>query len=296
MSVQIRAWCVCAQYDTASSRIRAGFDDRLDAIVQSTRDMIVTQDAINRRVYGRPELVRHYAAKTSLIASERAALAQFHDELEHVTMLELGCGAGRFTAHVQGMASRFIGVDISPHMVRHCRARFPSCEFTTCDMRELALAEACVDVVFGVSNVLDVIDHVARLRLLDSLHRVLAPGGLLMFSSHNRAWSELGHRPKLELTLHPLEMLRRTARYVRGRINQAVRRRWEQYTSEFAIVTDDGHDYELFHYYIARDVQARQLAAHGFELLATYDMGGMAVDRDASDRSSSSLMYVARRT
>lgn len=287
---------MCAQNDTGSAQICAWFDDRLDAILHSTTDMIVTQDAINRRLYGRPELVRHYAKKTSLIAPERAALAQFHDELENTTMLELGCGAGRFTAHVQAMASRFIGIDISPHMVRHCRARFPSCEFTTCDMCELGIAEACVDVVFGVSNVLDVIDHVARLRLLDSLHRVLATDGLLMFSSHNRAWTELGHKPKLGLTLRPIEMLRRTARYARGRLNQAVRRRWEQYTSEFAIVTDDGHDYELFHYYIARDVQARQLAAHGFELLATYDMGGTALDRDANDRASSSLMYVARRT
>ena len=98
----------------------------------------------------------------------------------------------------------------------------------------------------------------------------------------------------LELTLRPIEMARRAVRYGKARMRQALARRLEQHTSEFAIVTDSGHEYSLLHYYITRAMQAEQLADHGFSLLDTFAMSGEVLgERD--DRESPSLMYVARR-
>ncbi|MFT3692303.1 MAG: class I SAM-dependent methyltransferase [Kofleriaceae bacterium] len=254
--------------------------------------MVVTQDANNRRLYAR-DLVRHYARTSQLNAPEKAVLDRF--AFDHASMLELGCGAGRFTSHVERRASRFVGVDISPHMVRHCRKRFPTSEFVERDMRDLAMhADGGFDAVFAVSNVLDCVDHWDRIQILHSLRRVIAPGGLFVFSSHNRAWTELGAKPELELTLHPITLARRLVQFGRSRIRQALARRLEQHTNEFAIVTDSGHEYSLLHYYITRAMQAEQLADHGFTLLETFAMSGDVLG-DREDRESPSLMYVARR-
>ncbi|HEY4244434.1 MAG TPA: class I SAM-dependent methyltransferase [Kofleriaceae bacterium] len=254
------------------------------------------QDVVNSRLYRRPELVRQYAQKTTLYPAEAAALARYADDIRGRAVLELGCGAGRLTAHVAPLASRYVGVDISPHMVSYCRARFEDLEFLVRDMREIReLPDGAFRAVFAIANLLDAIDHADRLRVLASIRRVLAPGGLLVFSSHNRAWEQLGAPPRLELSPHPLELLRRSADFARAHLRRRRARRLEQHTPDYAVVTDPGHDFGVLHYYIARATQTRQLAAHGFTLLDAFDGAGNPLTQHGDDRASPSLVYVARR-
>jgi SAM-dependent methyltransferase len=253
-------------------------------------------DAVNDRLYQRPELVRQYARKTALYPPEVSVLVRYGDEIRGQAMLEIGCGAGRLAAHVAALASRYVGIDVSPHMVAHCQARFSALEFMVRDMRDLcALPDQSFRTVFAIANVLDAVDHADRLRVLTAIRRLLAPGGLLVFSSHNRDWEGLGAPPHLELTVRPLELLRRGADYARARIRRHLARRFEQHTRDYAVVTDEGHDYGVLHYYIARPIQARQLADHGYAMLDAFDANGGALDAHAEDRASSSLLYVARR-
>jgi len=211
-------------------------------------------------------------------------------------MLEIGCGAGRLTAYVSPLASRYVGLDVSPHMVAYCQARFPKLEFMVRDMRDLGmLPEAAFRSVFAIANVIDAVDHADRLRVLAAIRRVLEPGGLFAFSSHNRAWEGFGAPPRLELTVRPLALLRRGAEYARARIRRRLARRFEQHTRDYAVITDPGHDYGVLHYYIAPAIQARQLADQGFAMLDAFDANGGALNAHEDDRTSPSLLYVARR-
>ena len=65
--------------------------------------------------------------------------------------------------------------------------------------------------------------------------------------------------------------------------------------AEYALLNDSGNNYRTLHYYVTRDVQARQLAGAGFELLECLGESGETLGPDDRDDAYSSIMYVARR-
>lgn len=256
----------------------------------------MSQQTINRRVYERAALVRHYAGRTDLGPAESTVLVRYRDHVFARTVLDLGCGAGRLAAHLQLLTRHYLGIDISPQMVDHCRDRFPDLRFAAGDMRWLeGVGTRTFSVVFAVANLLDCVDHKNRLRVLNEVHRVLEPGGLFVFSSHNRNWTFAGAPPRLERSGRPLVQLRHGFAYVIERYRHAVRRRFEQTASDHAVLTDPGRGYSLLHYYIDREAQRGQLATAGLTLLEALDETGRPLASGDPDREFSSLMYVARR-
>lgn len=251
----------------------------------------------NRRIYARRELVQQYAAKRMLYPAEAAVLKRYRDDVAERAVLELGSGAGRLAAHLRPLTSRYVGVDISPHMVEYCRTLLPDLTFSVGDMNDLGeFPDGGFSTVFAIANLLDVVDHDDRLGVLRAVHRLLAPNGLFVFSSHNLNWSQMGEPPHLELSLRPLVLARRVVDHARARYQRARHRHLEKHTRDYAVVTDSGHDYTVLHYYVARKTQHHQLANHGFTLLDTLDPEGRILADTDDDCRWPSLVYVARRT
>jgi ubiquinone/menaquinone biosynthesis C-methylase UbiE len=254
------------------------------------------QEAINARVYASPDIVASYARKTSIGPAEASALVRHADAFVHKRVLELGCGAGRLAHLLEAVTEHYSGMDISPHMLAECRNAMPSLTFLQGDMRHLeAFGDGEMDTVIAVSNLLDAVSHEDRLQTLAEVHRVLAPGGLFVFSAHNRRCDPGHHAPHLERSRNPITQLRRMADYVHDVANHLRFRRLERSESEYALFNDDAHHYSLLHYYIDRDTQARQLRAVGFELVESLDTMGRALRETDDDRAYASIEYVARR-
>ena len=147
-------------------------------------------------------------------------------------------------------------------------------------------------------NGIDYMGHADRLLTLAEIRRVLAPGGLFVFASHNRDWERFGKLPWqppfrvgrawLSACLHALRALPR-----RRRLERLGER-----TADHAIVNDDAHDYALLTYYIDAQSQRAQLTASGFTVLGTYALDGRPVlaTADEPDDTASScwLTYVAQ--
>jgi SAM-dependent methyltransferase len=257
---------------------------------------VVSRGGINRGVYAKRELVQQYAAKRMLYPAEAAVLKRYRDDVAERRVLELGCGAGRLAAHLRPLTAHCVGIDISPHMVEYCQKLLPDLTFAVGDMNELTeFPDAGFSTVFAIANLLDVVDHDDRLDVLRAIHRLLAPNGLFVFSSHNLNWSQMGEPPHLELSLRPLVLARRVVDHARARYQRARHRHLEQHTRDYAVVTDSGHEYSVLHYYVGRQTQRRQLADLGFTLLDTLDPDGRLLSDTDDDRRWSSLMYVARR-
>jgi SAM-dependent methyltransferase len=251
---------------------------------------------INRRIYERRELVQQYAAKRMLYPAEAAVLKRHLDDVAERAVLELGCGAGRLAAHLRPLTARYVGIDVSPHMVEYCRQLLPDLTFAVGDMNDLTeFPDGGFSTVFAIANLFDVVAHDDRLAVLRAVHRLLAPNGLLVFSSHNFNWSAMGEPPHLELSLRPFVLARRVVHHARARYQRARRKHLEQHTRDYAVVTDSGHDYTVLHYYVARLTQRRQLADVGFTLLDTLDPEGRLLTDTDDDRRWPSLVYVARR-
>ncbi len=135
--------------------------------------------------YDAPEIAAHYAGLEYLTAAERMLFETYVPLGSSVA--DLGVGGGRTTAFLAGRASRYVGVDNAPAMVNACRAKFPELEFVVADAADLTgFAEASFDaVVFPFNGIDYVLPDQSRKNCLGHIRRILKPGGVLIFSSHN---------------------------------------------------------------------------------------------------------------
>jgi SAM-dependent methyltransferase len=248
----------------------------------------------NASTWARGTFLREYATRR-LRPVEVMVLVRYRDDLGG-RLLELGCGAGRLTSYLIDMAEEVHGIDLSPAMIAHCRATLPRGVFHEGDFGDLSRFEAgSFTAVLAPCNVLDVFDDADRRAVLDALHRLLAPGGLLVMSSHNR-----GHVPKLRTPGqlrrdHPVKLAADLVRLPRRMRNRRRLVHLERQGPGYQIINDSAHGYSLLHYYISRDDQQRQLADHGFELLECLDPDGRLVEAGATAPDIVELHYVARR-
>jgi SAM-dependent methyltransferase len=253
----------------------------------------VTQDEINRQVYNRADVVRLYAT-VQIDPPEAVALVRYREDVQGRRVLDMGCGAGRLAAYLAPLTDHYVGLDLSEHMVAYCRQHFDKQTFVQGDMCRLPFEAGAFEAVFAVCNLIDAVSAEDRLVVLAEVRRVLVPGGLLLFSSHNRHWVGAGAPPRLERRRNPLTQLHCLWEYWQGVANHRRLRPSQRLETDHALLTDVGHNYACLHYYITRDAQARQLAAAGFRLLECLDERGRTLHAGDDDSAWSSIHYVAR--
>ncbi len=249
----------------------------------------------NSSVWSQHNFVGSYATR-SLRPPEVVFLLRYA-ELLGGRVLELGCGAGRITGYLGARGGEVLGLDISQAMVDYCRARYPDLEFQLGDLSDLsALPERSRDVIVAEFNVLGVLDEVERKRVLREIHRLLTDDGLLLFSAHNLAFLPNIPTPAGLVTRSrdPARVLWNLGRLPLRTRNHRRIGRFERRESDYALVNDQAHDYQLLHYYIGREAQARQLEQTGFELLDCLNGDGHSVGPGDRAADHSELHYAAR--
>lgn len=239
---------------------------------------------------------RRSYAKRHLRPAE-AVLIDHHRDAFSGRVLELGCGGGRITGHLIAVAASVHAVDVADDMLDYCRRTYPGATFGLCDIRDLSgLETASADVVVAGHNLIDVFEPGEREAFLDGIHRVIAADGLLVFSSHNiEVAREIPGPIRNVLSRSPLWVARQLLGLPRSLRNRRALVPKQRFEADYAIVNDIAHEYSLLHYYIGRDVQERQLAEHGFELLECLTLDGATLARGQSAPGQHELHYAARR-
>ena len=127
-----------------------------------------------------------YSQSAALFPAELSILHELSSRLAGMDMLDLGVGAGRTTASFAPLVRRYTGSDFSAQMIAECQRKFPALAFFVADASELSMVpDASYDFILFSFNGLDCISAEGRARALAEFHRVLRPGGVLAFSSHN---------------------------------------------------------------------------------------------------------------
>jgi SAM-dependent methyltransferase len=258
--------------------------------------------AANVQIWERGEFVGEYANRT-LRPVEVLLLVRLRDQMSGA-VLELGCGAGRIGGYLLALAREFHGLDVSPRMIAEARRRYPGGDFAEGDIRDLSrFDDGSLDAVVAGCNLLDVFADGERRALLREIRRVLVPGGMLVMSSHNRAYltrvrppwhvrvgglAHGGARGALQLAADILRAPRRIRRHHRLRA-------LEQPGADFALVSDGAHEFSLVHYFIDPVAQFRQLREEGLEPELAADLDGRPVSSGAEAPDCPEIHYLARR-
>jgi SAM-dependent methyltransferase len=256
----------------------------------------LAQGDLNAATWTRRNFLRVYSTQT-LRPVERVIIRRHQNALAG-RVLELGCGGGRLAGHLIEIAQSLYGIDISPRMVEHCRRRYPQGNFGVADLRNLiSFDDGSFDAIFATCNVLDVLDDFERRGVLDQIHRVLAPGGLLVMSSHNREYASTRSAPKpTSLNGSSLPSRVKSALYMPRRVrNHHKLAPLERDERDYAVLNDESHGFSLLHYYVSALMQAKQLAEHDFALIECLDLDGRSVRPGDRAEDCHELHYVARR-
>jgi malonyl-CoA O-methyltransferase len=131
-------------------------------------------------------------------AEERAMLGLMPATLQGQTVLDAGCGSGRYVLHtLQRGATRVTGVDLSPEMLQRAGAELSALSFNA--DAEVALVQGSVTALPVPDAWADltvcglVVGHLEHLQqALSELCRVTRPGGMLLCSDVHPIGHALG--------------------------------------------------------------------------------------------------------
>lgn len=255
-------------------------------------------DSLNKSFYENKTVADWYATKEFVMAEEQAFLKDFSDDLKGASLLDIGIGAGRTTRFLLPLVGHYIGVDYSPEMVKEAKAHFPQAQLEVRDARDLsAYSNAQFDVVLFSFNGIDCLSHEGRLLTISEIHRVLKPGGLFAFSSHNRDRLEVKAYGFQNLTFskHPIRMLQNLALYWQGIRNWLNSRKLQSANPQYAMRSDSSNIYVAPLYYISKQASTQQLEQQGFHVEAIYNRQGQRTKTDSLDSASSWIFFASRK-
>lgn len=113
---------------------------------------------------------------------DRAMLAAFAELVgPGRSVLDIGCGPGRLTAHLVSLGLDCRGIDLSATMVALARAAWPEHRFDVGSMTELAADDGSSDGILCWYSLIHVPPE-ARAGVLAEFRRVLRPGGHALFA------------------------------------------------------------------------------------------------------------------
>lgn len=250
-------------------------------------------DAINHQTYSREDIANTYR-RIGLDPPEIQILLNHLDKINDKDVLDIGCGGGRTTFFLHQRAATYLGVDYSEAMVEACRMRYPKTNFLCCDVRAMnALKSGSFDFVLFSFNGIDYISHNDRINSLREISRVLKPGGIFVFSTHNLSALNGPAKPYLSKTLNPCQAITHLRNFLLHKKNHKKTIGLEVFGEKYAIVNDGAHDFGLLTYYTTIPHQVEQLSNSGFVTLEVWDRFGANLPLEMENKTSNWIYYVA---
>ncbi len=149
--------------------------------------LVPAQDRINRVAWSSRSARRWFGSLNDCTdPGESAAIAWVADEVRNQPLLDVGVGGGRTVPLLTPISADYTAVDYTPELVAVCGENHPGVRVLHMDARDMsAFSDNSFALVMFSFNGIDAVDHDGRLAILREFARVLKPGGLALFSTHN---------------------------------------------------------------------------------------------------------------
>jgi SAM-dependent methyltransferase len=260
---------------------------------------------INRTIYGKRSTAREWSAlanELGLQEGERNILGQIREQIAGAPILDVGVGAGRTTGPMLEISEDYVGVDWSETMIAQCRAKYPDKgRFLVLDARDIkSLDEQRFGFIWFSFNGLDCLDDGERSEFLFQALRVLKPGGLFLFSSHNlsapREWPWDPNLYLYEWTKGVWIWLRSAARMMTAVCSYFRYSRMQGRGEGYEIRLDTGLNFCSPTYYVDPGRQVADLRGLGFSEVQTMAWSGAAFPPSAPNiKRTIHVYYLARK-
>jgi ubiquinone/menaquinone biosynthesis C-methylase UbiE len=239
-------------------------------------------DTTNQFAMKSTKTVKHYVQADYLTSGEKKLFDSVKDEASGRTILDIGVGGGRTISYLTAISEEYTAIDYVEEMVKVTKKRFPDKKVLHADARDMSIFpdKSFYMIVFSNAGI-DMVDEIDRIKILNEVKRLLQPGGVFLFSTHNLDYRKnLSEpvRPKLFMPFlftinpiifsvrvlksfqHTVKMLFRLQVFKNYRKTSSLNKTFE----DWAILNTEYHDYCTMMHYITCEAQLTQLKKHGF--------------------------------
>ena len=146
----------------------------------------------NKRVWKSAQAVARYQQQLhqGLTPAEKRCISK---TAANGTTLDIGVGTGRTTAVIGRKFKTYIGIDYSSEMINQAQRNFPDMDLRVMDARNLQFPRNSFDTILFPFNGIDCVDYDGRRKIISEVRRIIKPGGLFYYSTHNAAY--FGSKP-----------------------------------------------------------------------------------------------------
>jgi 2-polyprenyl-3-methyl-5-hydroxy-6-metoxy-1,4-benzoquinol methylase len=183
--------------------------EQLSISADELRTMLEASDAVTRQAYGR--MTEGKGHLWAAHAEDEAQLVIEQCNLQSgQSVLDLGCGRGRHCIALGSLGLRVTGIDYVEHLIDQARmnsGESTAVEFTVGDCREIRLGKTYDAVICLYDVIGSYAEDRENLRIVESMHAHLAPGGYALLSVMNLELTKLRAINRFSLNAEPDKLL-----------------------------------------------------------------------------------------
>lgn len=257
-------------------------------------------DTNNRSTWQRARVLKAFADRDGFTDPGEALLMErLAGESRDQPILDIGIGAGRTVPYLRSLSADYVGVDYLEEMVRLTRARHPDARVELADARDLSgFADCSFGLVCFSFNGIDGLAHEDRRRVFSAVGRVLRPGGLFAYSTHNLDYPSAGRPPWDRCWLPDRLTGRALARWAvrlpaRARSYRRLRALGAR-GDGWAILVGAAYTFGIVGHYVTLEEALRELRESGYADVEIFGTDGTRI-RPGADTSGSPWFHLLAR-
>ncbi len=229
----------------------------------------------NLGVYNSKKVVSWYSRLKELIPVEKMIFERYKDLLADGAILDIGIGGGRTTNYLLRQCKNYTGIDYSGSFIASVKQNFPDAQCFVMDARDLrTFKNASFDLVNFSFNGIDYVDNEGRKKILSEISRILTPGGIFFFSTHNKNHRSFNISPWRNKDNSLFVNVKTFIKLLPFFLKKIWRKKQELINEDYAIINDSAHNYNLTTYYTTPAFLRKQLAEYTFSEIEFYLKSG----------------------